>query len=237
MLAALPSGGSDWFASCIATAMPERKYAREFFCPTVNWHMAPRLNEVVGDVLWFARGNLCRRPWQQQVDRLVAECWQPTGFTFTKENYLTFQLEQFAAHFSIVVLTRTAEETFPPTRHRVMMWYEHFYGALFDSGLVPVLWQRLATTPMRRAALGQLLFHREQERVARMLGLPVCRMRVLQTGKSPEVYDELRWAGPYALPLTEVVMATTRVTPRPEGEYQDQWKDAMTILTELAGCE
>src|SRR5690606_15990606 len=95
LLASLPRSGSDGFAECICRANPDLRYLREYFSPIVNWRRSERLMETVGDTLYSTTKNLCRRITDDEYDAMLNDTWRRDGFTFTKENYCAFQLDQY----------------------------------------------------------------------------------------------------------------------------------------------
>lgn len=233
MLAALPSGGSDWIATCIAEANPHLRYAREFFCPTINWRMAARLEQTLGDTMFANTARMCWPIMPRDVDALLNDTWRQTSFNFTKENYLPFQLEQFAAHFDVLVLLRSFDETFPPNRHRVMQWYEHFYGALVASCRIGRDALDCESTPMTRATVGYYWFAKQLAQTARKIQAPLLTTEFLRTASREEIARALPSELMESLATASRIVETRQDIPRPAGEYQDQWKSAGELYRRL----
>lgn len=120
----MPSSGSDWFASCILAVSDLRAH------PTAKEPLNPICNIEHFDLIATAFGceaaNTLRRiaapPRQDTVDH-VLELAIPPEVNFVKEVWCGYQLEQLEDHFHILTMTRSAVNTFPPTRVRVYSWY------------------------------------------------------------------------------------------------------------------
>ena len=124
LIAAMPSSGSDWFASCILAVSELQAH------PTAKEPLNPICNIAHFDLIATAFGceaaNTIRRiaapPRQDTVDH-VLELAIPPEVNFVKEVWCGYQLEQLEDHFHIVTMTRSHANTFPPTRVRVYSWY------------------------------------------------------------------------------------------------------------------
>lgn len=224
LLASLPSSGSDWVACCIAESRPDLVYAREYFCPTVNWRNAADLEKFLGDTMYTNVSRLCRSISESEIETLLQSTWRKDGFSFTKENYVAYQLEAFANTFDIIVLVRKFEHTFPPHRHRVMQWYEHMYCALSIHGLIDSL-SIASKTPMERAAIGHYWFTRKLIEVGQALHEPVIWFHDLLSNppKVPHV----------GIDFQNIVKQSCRKIDRPDGEYFKQWSSAAKLYVEI----
>jgi hypothetical protein len=233
LLAALPSGGSDWVASCIQRANPFLIYAREFFCPMCNWQHSQRLEQTVGDTLHNNTLKMIEPISRLEVESLLNDTWRTTDYCFTKENYLAFQLEPFSYFFDIVVLVRSFEDTFPPNRRRVMSWYEHFFCSIVSSKKAKDA-QYLGTTPMNRAAIGHFLWANQLKAMAAKLGLPILDFGTLMHGDQDQIslmLDDVPFS-PQC--FTDAVLESRKEIERPQ-EFAEQWKDAFALYDDLPG--
>lgn len=225
LLASLPSSGSDWVASCMVDANPELRYSREFFCPTVNLPHSRELSAVLGDTLYSNVKNLCRPISAAELDHLLDSTWRQTNFNFSKENYLPFQLEAFAEKFDIVVLLRRFRDTFPPHRHRVMQWYEHFFGALITQKFIRWnVFEARHRNPMERAAIGHYFFAKQLKESAEQLGLKILWHHELMNLSAEELGGDA---------FAKLIVETREEIPRPSGEYFELWKPALSLYREL----
>jgi hypothetical protein len=228
LLAALPSGGSDWMAGCFQMARPELKYTREFFCPHVNWQYAPQLETCLGDTMYANTAKMGQPISCEQVDDLLNNTWRQTEYTFTKENYLAFQLNAFHKFFKIAVLVKPFHHTFPPNRRRVLGWYEHFYAAAKATNKTCTWMDDLEETPMNRAALGHLIFTRQLTAAASRLQLPIIRFDIATEGTQAEVKDMIVGVPVDEDRLVQAIMTTRKQICRPL-EHMQQWEQAASV--------
>lgn len=233
LLASLPSSGSDWLAGCIARSHPALRYRREYFSPIANWRRSQRLATVLGDTLFYTTPQLCRARSRAEIQSLLDSTWRQDGFNFTKENYLAFQIEQFAETFTVIVLLRRFEDTFPPHRHRVMRWYEHFHGALAVNGAVDEWTVARSATPMNRAAIGYYWFARRLRDAASALCLPIFWFHDLSSLGACDLARRLWPAAIDRDALCREILATRSPVERPTGEYRQQWAVARRLYRDI----
>lgn len=233
MLASMPSQGTDWLAECIVRSHPDLRYCREYFSPMCNWKRSQILSQALGDTLYGTTGNLCRYLVEEEIDVLLDLTWRRDSYNFTKENYLAFQLEQFSESFTVIALLRRFQDTFPPRRHRVMRWYEHFYWASWRSGKHDSWCDERSRTPMEYAVIGYYWFARELIRTSERIGAPLLWMHDLVLTPPEGLADIL---GPLPIDrsrLADEILETRQNTPRPGGEYREQWKDAISLYEQI----
>ena len=232
ILASLPSSGSDWFAQALCASDPALIYAREYFCPFVNWEQAERLERTLGDTLLRNSERLTQGITATALSELVEDTWKRSGATFTKENYIPFQVETFAERFRVIILLREFRLTFPPNRRRVLLWYEHFGQALISAGRLDSFCESHAKTPMNRAALGHYWFSRRYMDAARTIGCPVVWFGQLMNMTEQEITDAVAMPGINAEQLARQVVLTRKPIARPE-EHMPQWAAAYELHSEL----
>lgn len=127
-LLALPNTGSDWVAKTICKVNPTLKYHREFFNPICNQPMAKEIERAFG---WeCAPYNIARDVACLPLDDVKANTWDRTHLTFTKEVYSAFKVDWFVKHFRCIVVTRGVENTFPPRRENVPIFFQAMYTSL-----------------------------------------------------------------------------------------------------------
>jgi hypothetical protein len=222
LLASLPSSGSDWFADCICKADPSLRYAREYFSPTCNLQHASRLEQVVGDTLAGSLSKLVTPASCSSVAQLLDDTWRRDNYNFTKENYLPFHLSEFQKWFDVVILLREFKHTFPPRRHRVMQWYEHFYVAMAQTNRVPT--DNLSVT--HRAAAGHYWMVKQYVDVAKRHNIPVIWWGDLQKG----VVNPTSFLSAQCL---EVMSKTKKQKEQASVEYKTFWASALHYYAEL----
>jgi hypothetical protein len=125
LLAAMPSSGSDWFASCILKSsdrLVSHPTAKEPLNPICNLQHFDALARVFGCEAEPAIANIAANPSKQLVDEAIAIAIPPE-VNFIKEVWVGYQLPQLQRHFEIITLTRSLSNTFPPSRIRVYAWY------------------------------------------------------------------------------------------------------------------
>jgi hypothetical protein len=232
LLAALPSGGSDWVAQCLLEADDSLVYFREYFCPYVNWQDAEQLENVVGDTMFCNTKRMGQNTTTEKVNQLLDGTWRKTGYTFTKENYIAFQLEQFAQFFTTVVLVRSFNDTFPPSRRRVIGWYEHFYAAMLVNDRLTKEVIRMGTTPTNRAAIGHWCFTQQLKWTAKRLSLPLLDFSVLARASDVELFDHTQGVAVDRQRFVDAVMRTRSPKMR-FPEHDAQWRDAVKVYLEL----
>lgn len=232
LLASLPSSGSDWIAECMRGSC-HSIYWREFFCPTVNWKYSDRLMTSLGDTLYSTVPNLCRQFTENELDRLLEKTWRQEEYCFTKENYLAFQLSEFAKTFTVVILLRRFKDTFPPRRHRVMQWYEHFFGALRDEHKIDQWLDRHAITPMNCAAIGHFLFVKQMKNAGTEIGSPIMWFHDLVDLDQIDLQNYVKDVPVNPRRFAELIIESRNRKSRPGGQYADQWKDAFHLYGKI----
>lgn len=232
LLAALPSGGSDWFASCIRMAQPTLRYAREFFCPMCNWQYAGRLERDLGDTTYAATDKLCVEMTDDSLNSLLNDTWRREDYNFCKENYLPWKLTAFSKQFTTVVLVRDFDDTFPPNRQRVIRWYEHFYCALFNAGQLDEESVMEATNPTARAAIGFFYFRQKLIDMAHELDLPLIYVSKITRQNATEITDAVKRVPVDTQALVDAIVQTRRNVVRPAMHFV-QWQDAIELHKRL----
>jgi hypothetical protein len=125
LIAAMPSSGSDWFASCILKSTDQlisHPTAKEPLNPICNLEHFDTLAKVFGCEAEPAIEPIAACPTQEQVEEAISIALPPE-VNFIKEVWVGYQLPQLAEHFQIITLTRSSINTFPPSRVRVYSWY------------------------------------------------------------------------------------------------------------------
>lgn len=130
----LPSSGSTWFAKQLIEstgliAPPDDNY--EFFQPMRNLCHYSQLSRCFGLETPSLYRNIARRD-NHQFDEVYRYTWANMDYTFCKEVWSFAKLADFEKHFRCVVLTRSAEETFPPNRLRVFGWYDAIWRSYIE---------------------------------------------------------------------------------------------------------
>lgn len=230
LLASLPSSGSDWVAECICKADPSLCYAREYFSPTVNIVHAETIEQCLGDTMAMSLPRLVTPCGQRRIESLLDQTWRRESFNFTKENYLPFHLDSFANFFDVVVLLREFHHTFPPHRHRVTQWYEHFYAALYHR-LDPFC-RSQSVDPLCRAAVGHYLFAREYVEAARHISCPVVWFGDLVKCDTKEIAETVDGSFIKAGRFASNIVATRSARGRPQGQV-GYWSKAFQVHDEL----
>jgi hypothetical protein len=232
LLASLPSSGSDWCARAICASNPTLIYAREYFCPFVNWKDSQRLEQTLGDTLSANTGRLVRGITLPALDSLLEETWRRSGASFTKENYLPYQLETFAERFEVIILLREFCETFPPNRRRVLMWYEHFGVSLQAASHLDMFCCEHMTTPMNRAAIGHYWFTRRYLQAAAIIKCPVLWFGDMLVENAATICDRL---GDCSANPDGIAMELVKTRSRSERpiEHLEQWTAATELHDEL----
>ena len=220
LLASMPSSGSDWLAKCICKANPSFVYAREYFSPICNPEIAERLSLCVGDTMASTYQKLTKTSDIQSIYALLDDTWRKSGFTFTKENYLAFQIYPFAEFFDIVILLRKFSDTFPPNRHRVMVWYEHFYASISDDSVLKTV---SVNSPMDRAAIGHYAFASKMLASAKAGSIPVCFYHTISDDASKLPGENIQ----------EIVERSLVTADRPSSHWFKLWRNAIRLYDSL----
>lgn len=133
MIVSAPNSGSDWLAGLIARHAPDlRYYEKEFFNPICNPKYRDLLEPVFGCELVSCYRMIGLRSsfHPDWMDRVYRQTWLQEPYNFDKENFVGFQLPFFADRFRLVLLYRSAASLFPPSRLRVLAWYDAIYWAI-----------------------------------------------------------------------------------------------------------
>jgi hypothetical protein len=207
LISAIPSSGSDWFASCISKASTH-SYYREFFNPICNWPLADEIGTVFGCESAKYAHNIIRPTFigDKEVDDIIQDLWKPSGYTMTKEVWATEKLPALTKHFKIVCFSRTPERSMPPNRARVVAWM-HTYAA--QAGITAGF--------ARSAMLAYRLMHRSCEWTANALGLPFILWDELIEAEKPRIQQILENAempGVDCERAAEIIVETRKDEPR-----------------------
>ena len=136
LILSLPNSGTDWLCPILARQGGLRYYQKEFFNPICNPVHGTRLEAAFGCELASCYANI-GLPWDRQVETLESlyrTTWAAEPYNFDKENFSPLKVAWFARHFRIVMLHRAASSVFPPSRLRVLAWYDAIYNAMADHG-------------------------------------------------------------------------------------------------------
>jgi hypothetical protein len=125
LLMTLPSSGSTWLADVIVTRLGllAHQKSAEFFQPLTNLELYEPLSRCFGSENPSCMNNIMKMPRSDDFEKAVAE-FKKRGYTFCKEVFQFFHTPLFVRHFDVFFLRRSAERTFPPSRLRVLSWYD-----------------------------------------------------------------------------------------------------------------
>jgi hypothetical protein len=219
LLATIPSSGSSWIADCYSLAHPEQKCTREFFSATYNWRFAERIQRDVGDMMYSTVPLLSQALSVNRVEQLLEDTWKKENWDFTKECHLAWSLESFSRFFDCIVLVRSFAGTFPPSRARVVRWYEHLFCSLQINGLLDQFCDESGKTPTTKAAVAHYLATKRLVLAARQIGCPLV------------VSDKLDFPASLAS-VEKMARQTERKIERPQ-EHLLSWSDAIRLHAEL----
>lgn len=120
----MPNSGSDWFARNLAMVTGWSYYDKEWFNPITNLEFNGPLREAgfkceidfTGPIDTTKRGPLkeefCRR------------------YQLGKEVWMLDNIHWFLSEFDCIILLRSLSSTFPPSRLRVIQWYDQIASYL-----------------------------------------------------------------------------------------------------------
>lgn len=207
LISAIPSSGSDWFASCISKASTH-SYYREFFNPICNWPLADEIGTVFGCESAKYAHNITRRTpaGDREVDEIIEDLWKPSGYTMTKEVWATEKLEALSKHFRVVCFSRTPDRSMPPNRARVVGWMHAYAEHLGIQGGFA-----------RSTVMAYRLMHSANEWYAGLLKLPFILWDELIAAEKPRIKDILDRAempGVDCSLAAEIIVDTRRDEPR-----------------------
>lgn len=207
LISAIPSSGSDWFASCISKAS-SHSYYREFFNPICNWPLADKIGAVFGCESAKYAHNITRLalPHDTGVDKIVETIWKPSGYTMTKEVWVTEKLSALSEHFRIVCFSRTPERSMPPNRARVVAWMHAYADQMGVTGGFAS-----STTWAYR------LMHDSVQWNANNLGLPFIlwdELIVSEKQRIVQILDQAEMPGVDCSLAAEIIVETRRDEPR-----------------------
>ena len=131
MILSLPNTGSTWFAECVAKGY-EGKYFYEYFNPLRNPDHEEMLARSFGCETVASYANIAT-PGSADIDTEIAKTWGQDGYHFTKEVFSPLKLATFAKRFHCVVFFRDESLVFPPSRLRIISFYEHAWWAIQSS--------------------------------------------------------------------------------------------------------
>ena len=232
LLASMPSSGSDWLAKCFVDAHPHHTYWREFFSPLANWQHSAALEESLGDVLVGCADNLGRSMDHDDLHQLLAETWDMVPASFTKDVMLAAQLDAFAARFDTFILLRRLEDSFPPTRRRVIRWYECFAWQLDQTN------PRLRRgSPAERACIGYRAMLDIMNRQAYDNNIPVLWWHDLQEKPYSWIRNVLSRITAVSYPdlMATLICNTRDSVPRPL-DHMPQWSEALDRYQTTIAC-
>lgn len=125
MILAMPSSGSDFFARAVARATGWSYYDKEWFNPMCNLSRYDRL--VRAGCGCETVGAYERISWPEvwtHIDDVVQE-FSDEGYVLDKEVFGHSKIQFFRERgFDCIALVRSAESMFPPSRLRVLQWYD-----------------------------------------------------------------------------------------------------------------
>lgn len=207
LISAIPSSGSDWFASCISKASTH-SYYREFFNPICNWPLADEIGTVFGCESAMYAHNITDRAdfGDRYVDEIIEDLWKPSGYTMTKEVWATEKLPALARHFRIVCFSRTPDRSMPPNRARVVGWMHAYASQVGIQGGFA-----------RSAVLAYRAMHAAIEQASNALGLPFILWDELIVAEKPRIRQILERAempGVDCSLAAEIIVETRRDEPR-----------------------
>lgn len=132
----LPNSGSSWLGEMIGHCLTDGgAYYRGYFNPaTCPQEHELRIGEHFGDELLAYYKNIAL-PAGPGFDELIRETWfAQDRFTFTKDVLNPLKLEGLSRHFRCFVLHRSEASSWPPSRSRVLSFYEHAWHAMVEAG-------------------------------------------------------------------------------------------------------
>lgn len=128
LLLSIPNSGSDWVARCIAQVTGWNYYEKEYFNPICNMGEADRLIFAgFGCELASAARGIWIHPTkdaQEIYDQFRRQ------YSFNKEVWGFSKIDWYKERFDCIVLTRSWQTMFPPSRLRVVQWYDQIYMAM-----------------------------------------------------------------------------------------------------------
>jgi hypothetical protein len=244
MLVSQQNAGSTWLAGCVRLACPDLRGMpddREWFNPAWNSRYQVELAKVFGGELPYLIENLTRTPLDVDLESVLRIVWDPVGRDFTKETYLSWQLEcePLRRRFSYIGLVRSVEESFPAYRGRMKVWYVNWYYSLRQNGwLTPYhdwLDQHVKTAE-DMALIAWQMVRWYTDKVFERLHVPVLVYHHLMVKSQSHLEEYLtskhldERINPRALAR---VMALTRQPKKRAEQYMDQWKEAFTLLEQF----
>jgi hypothetical protein len=130
-IVSMPSSGSDWFTGCLSSATGMSMYRKEFFNPLTNWSMAGLFAQCMPCELPQCLRHMYTKPNAMQSTQAI-DSWKISGHQLNKEvwSFTKPRIEWLVeVGFIVIALMRRTESTFPPTRARVLAWYNHLAKA------------------------------------------------------------------------------------------------------------
>lgn len=127
LILSMPSSGSDFFARSVAEATDWSYYDKEWFNPICN---LKHFDELQQDG-FFCESPSCQDNMYDTVhSRRMYWKFLDTGHKLNKEVFNFAKWRWFSQRFDIVCLVRTKQTMFPPSRLRVLQWYESICTAV-----------------------------------------------------------------------------------------------------------
>ena len=144
LILSLPSSGSDWLSRILAKNSELQYYDKEFFNPACNWNFElvdGGYSHILEKGFGCEWASSCKNIADRNVsldllESIYQETWLRQNYTFDKENYSAFRVPFFKRYFDIVYLYRSVRTLFPPSRARVLNWYDAIYASLKMNGIV-----------------------------------------------------------------------------------------------------
>jgi hypothetical protein len=131
LMMTLPSSGSTWLADVIVKELGllAHQKSAEFFQPLTNLPMYEMLARCFGSENPSCMDNIMTMPRVGDFEQAVQK-FHEHGYTFCKEVFQFFHTPLFVKHFRVFFLYRSAANTFPPKRLRVLAWYDAIATAI-----------------------------------------------------------------------------------------------------------
>lgn len=133
----LPSQGSDWFTESLNSIL-EYKYHREYFQPLHNMEISGKLLEA-GFGCELDGYQIKNTPKKGLTEFFVNDI-KERNIQLVKEVWSSAKWKWFNEHFDTIYLIRRFDNTFPPTRMRVINWYHHLWytNVRFESPMMSI---------------------------------------------------------------------------------------------------
>lgn len=183
MLLAMPNSGSDLLIRCIRQVIPPMPYFenKEFFNPICNLPDTDKLRDM-GFGCELYPYNIWNKP-SAEADQYVED--EIGKYYLWKDVFWFGKADFFTRHFNCCILTRGLD-VFPPSRLRVLQWYDAIYGQTSKHGQVGLL---------KRVYLSHQLAYNHSTKIALEKKIPHLSSSWLQKGVSTGKHIIQRWIG------------------------------------------